>query len=273
MYEHQDCSFHIGSTNAHQAAAGQTNESTSTDRDTVATVNNICNSTISQEARLSHLLRSSYVRSSGQKNAVFIPVDKIDAFICPPNVRRQLAFSTILDSAAIDERVSHMCGPRDSRENRRKIFAILVLVEMETEITGFIAANICDYDLPLELQYHSHGSPSSQSLVLERTGHQPGFVGNWKDSAKELFDRYQWIVNSPCLLIGRGRKVLHYDLAHQTILPFTKGGESQGSRNGGFGTVSRVEIHSAHHNFKQVNNLPVIFLKLKPLSFYSRLFR
>ncbi|KAK7974509.1 hypothetical protein PG989_016357 [Apiospora arundinis] len=210
--------------------------------------------TLETKARVSQALRSSYVRSSGRENSVFIPVDKIEALICPRNVHQELASSTILASAAIDNCVSDICGPHNSRKNRRKIFAILALIEREVEITSFIEADICDADLPLDLQYDPHGSPSTQSLALNRTGCEPRFIGDWKSSTKELFDRYQWIVNSPCLSVGRDQKILHHDLVPQAILPFIEGGRPQESRIGGFGSVSRVQIHPAHHNFKEYGN-------------------
>ncbi|KAK8118104.1 uncharacterized protein PG998_006385 [Apiospora kogelbergensis] len=248
--------------NAGQVTARTTDQRTPIVHDvTSSTIDRMHESTTGEDSDLARALRSSYVRSSSGENAVFIPVDKIEALICPLNVCLQLAISTTLNRAARDECAAEVCGSPDTRKNRKRIFAILALVDMVAEIAGFIAADICDSDLPLELQHHPRGSETTQCLVLRRNGHQPDFMGYWKPSAKELFDHNQWIVNAPCLSIGL-KGVLHYDLAQQTILPFIQGDEPQEIRRGSFSIVFKAEVHPAHHNFNEYGNNAVAIKQL-----------
>jgi len=176
-----------------------------------------------------------------------------------------------------------ICGSQPSeggqRRTYRKIFAILVMIEMPHKIKHFLKEGIWDEDLPLTKrvvsgQFKLFRRRTSNMLTTEKTtlsGGQKSEGGllahlldrrvekpekplrcfrGWDSNRRGKFEEKQWAMVAP--FFGRGepgdsRPVRHYRLQPQVVLPFTLW---EGVGHGGaFGQVYKVEIHKEHHSF------------------------
>jgi hypothetical protein len=136
----------------------------------------------------------------------------------------------------------------------RKIFAILVLIELPSAIRGFLEHGVSDVDLPFVKVPLKSKIPMIQRWEL-RIKHQNTRLEcfkDWKRSNVAKFEEKQWTFLAPFFaLCGQQsfhlRTIYHYPLQNSAILPFTKW-EPVGS-SGGCGQVYRAEIHPHHHSF------------------------
>lgn len=206
---------------------------------------------------LERCLRVAMVESAGKEAAerLFVPVDEIDRIINFKSVLRELKTLTLGQDRDLNEIANQICSvhegisPFDGKEtktNRRRIFATLVLIQDTAAILEVLREGLYDWHLPLALDttdrgYHRlarRNTDGSLSLV--------SFPQKWSPYQHEAFSRCQWQLSSPCFEMRThvGAKIKHYPLSAHSILPIIEiDGED---RQGGFSTVSKIKLHSAH---------------------------
>lgn len=138
-------------------------------------------------------------------------------------------------------------------EHHRQVFAILVLLERGSSIMAVIGDGLKDTDLPLYTEvndskhrlYRGHGSASPLQLVRCLSG--------WKTFEREGFFRYQRALSPERLALSHdGRTPQHKDFDDEVVLPFV---HEEKKEQGGFGLVSKVELHPDCHDFHGVLEL------------------
>ncbi|TAQ89049.1 hypothetical protein B7494_g2626 [Chlorociboria aeruginascens] len=166
-------------------------------------------------------------------------------------------------SERIAELGRRICGQPDFR----RIFAILVLMEIPQKISAFLKADISDSELPFEgnrdsgefrlYRRQTSGMEKMETrtkISLVRRRELKCFRG-WKVKHKISFEENQWKVLAPGFDRGSGNKpVKHYLLDERARLPFLLWEDPvswQRMRNqeGAFGRVFRVKIHESHYKF------------------------
>lgn len=179
-------------------------------------------------------------------------------------------WSNLRSSAKLAMLARRICGEHENTSkvaeappalSFRKIFAILVLLEMPREIVGFLKTRVSDADLPLTGRevsgefklFRRKASKKMEgpgSQALERTLKRPlKCFRRWTPNRRREFEHKQWTVLAPYFTRNEepSRNVCHYRLHKETILPFTLWEEV--GHGGGFGQVFKVDMHSSHHSF------------------------
>jgi hypothetical protein len=209
---------------------------------------------------LGESIRAAQQLSQSREKLKFLPNNALDRIITKQRVLRELSHHKV---AAPRDNLDFLTGEiwevspsslKSQKETtRRRIFAILGLMEKIEEIMGFIDEGLYDSDLPFIL---SEGSRPGL-LQLRRKGKHGRPIqlfDKWKPHELESFNNYQWQLTAPYFRLSTDtdRKVQHYNLEESsTILPFIEDDEVRrgtGRAEGGFGDVWRVKIHPAHHN-------------------------
>ncbi|KAI0110210.1 kinase-like domain-containing protein [Daldinia grandis] len=189
----------------------------------------------------------------------FISIDKFDQLITRQSVREEIrtCLAKLSGNKSCDilanevwdksEQIDRITG-RMVLTSRRKIFAVLVLLQAPEKIESFINENLWDKDLPFvkdgtEWNCDTNGHPKKPRIV--ECLNNPN---EWDSRNADGFYYYQWLVMSPVFNMVDG-KVIFYHLQEPIILPFERVGErdEEYSLIGGFGDVSRVSIHPAHY--------------------------
>lgn len=216
------------------------------------------------ETQIEHLeladsIRAALVRAeaAGRERKEFLPIDALERIATKSSVRGEFARLDSIAPHKVDLYTDQVCDkittPQGSSSNkkttRRKIFAILVLMQKLETISDFIDEGLYDNDLPFILAEGPEKWLRELKTNRKRNGNQQPvklFKG-WKIHEIESFDRYQWQLLGPYFVLNTKKhpKVRHYALDSHTILPFI---EDEEVKPGGFGDVSRVKIHPAHHN-------------------------
>lgn len=172
-------------------------------------------------------------------------------------MQRKDSFERIASQVCDETEVDH--GSRRKIKSFRKIFALLVLLEVPSLISRFVKDDVSDLDLPLvkffgnqnvmELRRRdSFGRPSSEPLRCFK--HE-----QWSPAKLRSFERDQWMMLAPFFSRGKCGDVKHYPLMDQHILPFITSEDGQDEDvecAGGFGRVFMVRIHHEHHNFQEM---------------------
>ncbi|KAH7398564.1 hypothetical protein BKA66DRAFT_483928 [Pyrenochaeta sp. MPI-SDFR-AT-0127] len=193
--------------------------------------------------------------------SLFLPRGQLDHVINSNSVRKELRINlpNNFTDSKIQRHVDAICIPQEVDQGStkklrsfRKIFAILVLVEMAPSIKHFIREDVSDIDLPLVPIFEE------QTIVGFRrrdvAAHSPSpalnsFGGKWSPSKCRNFEKNQWVMLAPFFSQGEDSEVKHYILQDNHILPFIDSDQAAEYR-GGFAKVTMVHIHSDHHGFK-----------------------
>ncbi|KAL0942010.1 protein kinase [Colletotrichum truncatum] len=180
----------------------------------------------------------------------FIPISLVNELLTEQRVKEELMQSlSEASSHELDEICQQVCSqpnPNAASSSLRflRVFAILVLIGRSADIREFIRSGISDKDLPLsekQLQQTRDGETSTERRAID--------LPHWDSELKEKFVRYQWEINVPFFSQSESpSKIRFYKLDAKTILPFTND-KTPDSIYGGFSEVSKVKIHSSHHNF------------------------
>lgn len=212
------------------------------------------------EKDLGQAIRARFQQSAnGREEKTFLPIDALEKTIIQASIRREL-HNTLPHPPA--ERLEGLIAqiweattapfskaPRKTT-SRRKIFAILALLEKTGDILGFIKENIYDNDLPFILK----DGPQPGTRRLVRKGSDIELLGiapfrDWSAHQLEAFDNFQWMFLAPYFRLSTKEKpkINHYVLENRSILPFIE--DNGDKREGGFSDVWKVKIHPAHHNY------------------------
>ncbi|WDK12643.1 protein kinase [Colletotrichum graminicola] len=134
---------------------------------------------------------------------------------------------------------------RQSEKSCLRILAILILIERPGRIKLFMDSGVCDADLPLV----KHSSEEQMDL---RRASAPEIsldcFRKWSRSTIDRFEQWQWALLAPSFDRPETKNVPHHSFDKAKILPF-RFLDNQPDREGGFGTVRKVEIHPNHHRF------------------------
>ncbi|KAI1179868.1 kinase-like domain-containing protein [Nemania sp. FL0916] len=224
----------------------------------------------SLEGRLRDAMANSIGHDSRQQS--FVPVDDLDNIINANTIRSELEKLNIVSIEDLGLLIDQICGihkgksPQDGKitiTTRRRIFATLILIQHIPAIIDVIEEGLYDWDLPLSLD----GScPSYPRLTRKGTSdkHEDfNFSKTWSCYLHQAFFNCQWQLLSPYigLRAKSDAKINHYPLGPDIILPIIK--ISGPERRGGFGNVSKIQIHQAHRNL--LSNSPGSWLALKRL--------
>ncbi|KFA49990.1 hypothetical protein S40293_05940 [Stachybotrys chartarum IBT 40293] len=185
----------------------------------------------------------------------FIPNDALDEILTEGNVRRELRQSfPLISNLELDQLVGKICGStrgedigtRPASERLRRIFATLCLVRRSGSIQKFIEASVFDKDLPFAPEQLERIVTADDAVQVTPSD------DHWDSETREEFEAQQWQVLVPFFSQANTLdKIRFYDLDSKDILPFTIEKASRRERVGGFGKVSIVNIHSAHHSFNR----------------------
>jgi serine/threonine protein kinase len=137
----------------------------------------------------------------------------------------------------------------------RKVFALLVMVEMSSSIPHFLEEDVSDLDLPLipikkggMVELYRRDSADKPSPRPLRCFRHP----MWSIAKLRHFEKDQWILLAPYFSPGEHGEVKHYILRDQHVLPFVASEETDeedAEYFGGFGRVTMVRIHPEHRGF------------------------
>lgn len=202
-------------------------------------------------------LRAAFQDSEEQEKRRFLPLDQLDKIVTADRVKRELQKHNIVPPGKLDDYTGQIWGITKSPNptSRRKIFAILVLLQKVAPILDFIEHGLYDKDLPFILTEGSR--PGCFQLSRKRKGSATEPIpfcqdpNAWPTYLLECFETYQWQLLAPYFELSTKSKpkVLHYNLERNRILPLIEVDKENASAHcGGFGDVWRVKIHPAHHN-------------------------
>lgn len=198
----------------------------------------------------------------------FLPHNELHRLICPGLVRRELGFlfpkmserDLVRNTDAICRTFEYHGehSKHSSKTSRRKIFAILLLIEKPDKILDFIQEGLHDSDLPFRKDPENGQRGEWQFKNKDEPAKPLACFKHWSPLFLDLFDEYQWYTLSPFFSRAEGsdrasERVLHYRLEDRHILPFIVDEEHHADpsiRMSGFGAVWMVQIHPAHHNFQ-----------------------
>ncbi|RKL25999.1 hypothetical protein BFJ72_g13890 [Fusarium proliferatum] len=125
------------------------------------------------------------------------------------------------------------------------------------EVFVFMENNITDLDLPLVKVRGEHKDRYELRRKFQPTRPLEG-LDKWSPFLIDSFEGCQWMMMSPFCSWENKRAVRTYFLADQTILPFIEDAsrdvdmEDDEDFQGGHGSIFKVKIHPAHHNFHHI---------------------
>ncbi|KAK4215503.1 hypothetical protein QBC37DRAFT_419054 [Rhypophila decipiens] len=213
-------------------------------------------------------IRAAFKVSASRDKGQYLPNDAFNRIVTRDRVRQELARLVPRTIAAdrldwYTDQVWHTTPPPASSSSRshdprpttrRKIFAILALIQRVPDIVRFIDdsdENLHDNDLPFLLS----DGPNPGTRQLQRRGRDGNLspitiVSTWPAFMLEVFNDYQWKLLPPYFVLSTTTRpeVPHYSFEYGTVLPLIEDEEIASGNRGGFGDVWKVKIHPAHHN-------------------------
>lgn len=199
-------------------------------------------------------LRGKRVASAERRSAPFLPIDQLEQIMTFEHIYIELYRAGLRENLATTTTL--LCQRR--KKSRQRIFAILCMLQLPTEIVKFIHTEIYDEDLPFLFKNNmvyreTPGAPDKVETPITLFQSSP-----WQPHIRESFERYQGQLSAPIFKLSWTKvdKVLHFPLKDQLVLPFmhvetnTEDSELETllRHYGGTSTVRRVKIHPAHHN-------------------------
>lgn len=207
-------------------------------------------------------LRGAYCETASKQRSEFLPIDALDKIVTEDRVKEEIGKLSKCSNKNLDHDVQQVLGASNipgQTTSRKKIFAILALIEKLEAIWDFVREGIYDIHLPFEKEKtQSPDGPRKGRFELSRrsdTGSSTripikAFHG-WTGAEVHNFERTQWDIHIPIFFLNTKKepKVRHYPLQESVVLPFVEDDEvKQGGKMGGFAEVWRVKFHPSHHN-------------------------
>lgn len=201
-------------------------------------------------------LREAYCQTKSKERHKFLPIDALDSIVTKERVREEIGkFSNVSHDDA-DRGVRLILDPPNLAgqiSSRKKIFAILALIDKLETIWDFIRQDIYDAHLPFEKQPEDPDwTQKTWPALLRRAA--PGsrvrfriaaFRG-WTGAEITSFERTQWDVYVPIFTLSP--RSHHHVLEDSVILPFVEDDEvKRGDEMDGFANVRRVKFHPSHY--------------------------
>jgi hypothetical protein len=190
----------------------------------------------------------------------FLPSGELCRVINAESVARELA-KTLSSSHTLEQVQAYaeiVCRETEAmRKDKmvlrifRKVFALLVMVEMSSSIPHFLEEDVSDLDLSLNSVkmggiVELYRRDSAEPLQCFR---HPG----WSIVKLRNFEKDQWTLLAPFFSQGDNGEVRHYILHDEHILPFVASDETieaNAEYFGGYAKVTMAHIHPDHHNFQ-----------------------
>lgn len=207
-------------------------------------------------------LRGEYCETASKQHSEFLPIDALDNIVTEDRVRDEIGKLSKFPNKTLEDDVQQILGASNipgQTTSRKKIFAILALIEKLEAIWDFVREGVFDSHLPFEKdKTQSPDGPRKGRFELSRksdTGSSTripirAFDG-WTGAEIQNFERTQWDIHVPIFFLNTKKepKVRHYPLQESVVLPFVEDDEvKQGAKMGGFAEVWRVKFHPSHHN-------------------------
>ena len=190
-------------------------------------------------------------------NRKYLPLDRLRQ-ILSRNVVRQLLKQHFEEKEAARLEVevlgAHCSGSNTtaSPPKRRRILAILVVIEKLDKLLEFVKAGIDDTALPLTFDNKSNGGQLTKIFFSTRDPQNPlKLFGSWSHKDAHDFSQNQQIFYAPFFKFP-GNEVSFYDLEHESTLPFCY---YETHESGSYGSVRKAGIHHAHHNYSENNSV------------------
>ncbi|KAJ4351965.1 uncharacterized protein N0V89_007310 [Didymosphaeria variabile] len=166
-------------------------------------------------------LRSALRKYKGEDKHEFLPIDAFDRIIQVENIKKELCrWNKHHDAVTMADSVMGSNLPDQNRDGqtKRKIFAILGLMEKARKIEQFVKLEICDHQLPFKFQKGTSG----RFVIEDRYGHGLPLEMFKKQSLCESFRDHQWEVLAPSfeLSLDSTQKIQHLDFNLYERLPF-----------------------------------------------------
>ncbi|KAH4177188.1 hypothetical protein HBI49_055760 [Parastagonospora nodorum] len=202
-------------------------------------------------------IRTRTMLAAGSTRSLFLPLSELENLVNDRNVRQELKRSGLTEG--LDKILLDVLRPQkpqtdtDITTTRRKIFAILCLMNRSKDIRAFIEEEIFDADLPFEFI-------SGRRVLRSPKKGKPGvpirlFMHSnvWDYLSLDLFEDYQNRFMAPYFKLMT-QKIRPYIFHRCVVLPFlgieAKNGAYSVEIETLFSAVSRVEIHPAHHDYQ-----------------------
>ncbi|CAI9632475.1 hypothetical protein GT037_010222 [Alternaria burnsii] len=197
---------------------------------------------------LETLIRGYMLTAANSTQSQFLPLSELEAIITSPNIKRELKRSGLTSdlNKIADEVWSTKEISNGTKTTRRKIFAILCLIDKAKEIQYFIEEGIFDSHLPFHFEHNQD--------QVRCNGKSPKTIQlftRWQVTHRDSFANYQGRFLAPYLKFMT-EDLRHYSLHHCVVLPFLEKWQDDVLNDAvatWFSIVYRVEIHSAHHDY------------------------
>ncbi|CAG1978794.1 unnamed protein product [Fusarium graminearum] len=218
-------------------------------------------SMLPENESLEQQLRGAICQHAHKESKGFLPLDKLNEIVTEDSV--SVALRECMQHLSHDEAKFHakMICPRFQRNHMepsfRRVFAILAMIQQPQEVFALMENKITDHDLPLiKVPGEKKGR---HELRRKFQPHRPlECLHKWSPFLIDSFEGCQWMMMSPFFSWEDKRAVRTYYLADQTILPFIEDSsrdvdmEDDEDFQGGHGSIFKVKIHPAHHNFHHI---------------------
>ncbi|KAK0370839.1 serine/threonine protein kinase [Colletotrichum limetticola] len=159
--------------------------------------------------------------TSASEDKGFLPLDALRRIVTPTAVQRLLGHAfPHFKPKVINSWVSSISGKPDevkAQPQRRKIFAILILMEQVKLIEDFIKHDIDDSFLPLEIKRNLRHKPVIQ--LQKKDGTVLSCLNHWRTKHINNFVQCQETICTPFFKLP-GDDVHYYEITSKTILPF-----------------------------------------------------
>jgi hypothetical protein len=195
---------------------------------------------------LQYLIRGFMLAAAGSQSHYFLPLSELDSIINLSNIEKELRrLGLISEAKQLARQVwSSQTLPTGKVTTRRRIFAILCMIDKATKIQDFITEDVYDSDLPFQFD---------QTRILRRSGAPLNLFSHWEPHCRDIFHNYQGCFLAPYFKF-MVEKFREYELHRCVILPFLEAESAHISPIlTYFSEVRRVKIHTAHHDYCMVS--------------------
>lgn len=170
---------------------------------------------------------------SQQNHRRYLPRDAFETFFCKQSIKSLMKESGPpgMTPDGLRNRVQqiHHGGDIENMQSRRRILAILTMMDRLRHIDRFIEKDVWDHNLPINL---------SNTEAAD-------FMADWDENDRILFNTYQKRILIP-FFDFQSHKLPSYIFNEHIRLPWlTYKRESVGIN----GVVHQIQIHPSHHNF------------------------
>ncbi|KAK1770229.1 kinase-like domain-containing protein [Phialemonium atrogriseum] len=208
---------------------------------------------LEDERRMKDILEDGKDRHVCDRTKYFLPLGKLDSICQTAKVEKELIREGFSQHDA-EKYAQEVCGnpehERNEVDSRRKIFAILALIDKVKSIKCFIKEGIRDRDLPFIDTEDQSNTPKLERRDpdnRERTVEVSCFK-EWRVGSIRAFYATQWEILGPFIGKDENDTVVLYELRNEAIMPWTE--YEPMHQDSGYSHVSRVKIHADHHGFQ-----------------------